>query len=62
MATLISLKSEVERSLSLPAPLRFTFTGASEAHLLAQELGQAGVGVVLTQPRPFPKAWETRRM
>ncbi|TFK91320.1 composite domain of metallo-dependent hydrolase [Polyporus arcularius HHB13444] len=62
MATLISLKSEIEDKLALDRPLRFTFTGGGEAHLLAKELGQAGVGVVLTQPRPFPRSWETRRM
>ncbi|RPD56488.1 composite domain of metallo-dependent hydrolase [Lentinus tigrinus ALCF2SS1-7] len=62
MSTLISLKSEVERTLSLTAPLRFTFTGAGEAYLVAKELGNAKIGVILTQPRPFPKAWETRRI
>ncbi|KAI0692924.1 composite domain of metallo-dependent hydrolase [Cerioporus squamosus] len=62
MATLISLKSEVEHHLGLDTPLRFTFTSGGEAHLLAKELGQAGIGVVLTHPRPFPKTWEMRRI
>ena len=62
MATLISLKSEVEHDLALSAPLKITFTGAREAHLLAKEIGQAGIGVILTEPRPFPKEWEARRM
>jgi hypothetical protein len=39
-----------------------TITGATEAHLLAPELAEAGVGVVLTPPRPFPESWQRRRM
>ena len=42
--------------------LKVTIAGGREAHLLARELGAAGVGVLLTQPRPFPKEWEARRM
>jgi hypothetical protein len=41
--------------------LKFTFSGATEAHLLARELRHAGVGV-LVHPRPFPYTWESRRM
>ncbi len=62
IATLITLKSEVERDLALVAPLRFTLVGAQEAHMLAKELGEAGVGVILTQPRPFPQRWDAHRM
>ncbi|KAI0354145.1 composite domain of metallo-dependent hydrolase [Trametes cingulata] len=60
MATLISLKSEVERELG--TRLRFTFTGASEAHLLAAEIAEADIGVILTRARPFPHNWESRRI
>ena len=66
IATLIVLKREVEERLRLAGEstkaLKVTIAGGREAHLLAQELGEAGVGVLLTQPRPFPKEWEARRM
>ena len=62
MATLIALKSEAERVLALSAPLKFTFSGAREAHLLAKEIGEAAIGVILTQPRPFPQTWDAHRM
>ena len=42
--------------------IKLTFAGASEAHLLAKEIGEAGIGVLLTRPRPFPNVWEQRRM
>ncbi|PIL26899.1 hypothetical protein GSI_10037 [Ganoderma sinense ZZ0214-1] len=42
--------------------VKVTIAGGREAHLLARELGAAGVGVLLTQPRPFPKEWEARRI
>lgn len=60
IATLILLKREVEAASG--KSLKLTVTGASEAHLLARELGQAGVGIVLNPARPFPSAWEDRRM
>ncbi|KAI0367346.1 composite domain of metallo-dependent hydrolase [Pilatotrama ljubarskyi] len=60
MATLISVKSEVERELG--TRLKFTFAGAREAHLLAAEIAGADVGVILTPSRPFPHDWESRRI
>ena len=66
IATVIELKKEVEGALRLAGEgrnaLKVTIAGGREAHLLARELGEAGVGVLLTQPRPFPKEWEARRM
>ena len=66
IATVIELKKEVEGALRLVGEgreaLKVTIVGGREAHLLARELGGAGVGVLLTQPRPFPKEWEARRM
>ena len=62
MATLIALKGEIERTLKLEKPLRFTFSGAMEAHLLAKELAKAHIGVILTFPKPLPMLWESRRM
>ncbi|KAH9012023.1 carbohydrate esterase family 9 protein [Lactarius pseudohatsudake] len=60
IATLIELKREFEARTG--RPLRLTIAGATEAHLLASELAEAGVGVVLTRARPFPGTWEQRRI
>ncbi|TFK91321.1 composite domain of metallo-dependent hydrolase [Polyporus arcularius HHB13444] len=62
IATLISLKSEVEETLVLEKPLKFTLVGGREAHLLAKQIGEAGIGVIFKQLRPFPKEWEARRI
>ncbi|KAK0488713.1 carbohydrate esterase family 9 protein [Armillaria novae-zelandiae] len=60
MASLIQLKSEIERTTGVP--LRMTFAGAAEAHLLAAEIGYAGIGVIVVPSRPFPSTWEVRRI
>ncbi|EJC98798.1 composite domain of metallo-dependent hydrolase [Fomitiporia mediterranea MF3/22] len=60
IATLLSLKEEVESITG--TPLRLTLTGASEAHLLARQLGEAGVGVILNPVRPYPATWDRRRI
>lgn len=60
IATLIELKAEVESSIG--ATLRMTIVGGAEAHLLARELGEAGVGVIVISPRAFPYTWEKRRI
>lgn len=60
MASLIELKREVEQKLG--RSIKVTFTGASEAHLLAQEIGAAKIGVIISPSRPYPTMWEMRRM
>ncbi|KAF9052269.1 hypothetical protein BDZ89DRAFT_1056627 [Hymenopellis radicata] len=60
MASLIMLKSEVEASTG--ARLKITFSGATEAHLLAAEIAKASIGVIVTPARPFPSSWERRRV
>lgn len=60
MASIIQLKKDVE--VYSGNTIQLTFSGASEAHILAKEIGQAGIGVILTSPRPFPGTWESRRM
>lgn len=60
IATLIVLKKEIEAETR--RSMKLTITGAAEAHLLAQELAEAGVGVILNPARPFPYTWEGRRM
>ena len=60
IAALLRLKAEVEENID--APLKFVFNGATEAHLLAQEIAEASAGVILSPARPFPSQWEQRRM
>lgn len=60
ISTLLKLKQEVEEKIG--AALKLTVAGGAEAHLLAKELGSAGVGVVVVPSRPFPYTWEHRRM
>lgn len=60
MATLIELKNEVEARNK--TKIKFTFSGASEAHLLAKEISEAEIGVILIPARPFPLSWKSRRM
>ncbi|KDQ28082.1 hypothetical protein PLEOSDRAFT_1077055 [Pleurotus ostreatus PC15] len=60
IATLILLKREVEREIG--SDIRMTISGATEAHLLARELAQAAVGVIVRPSRPFPYVWEDRRL
>ncbi|KAG1808290.1 composite domain of metallo-dependent hydrolase [Suillus subaureus] len=50
IASLIELKKEIH-----------THTGLISSSLF-QELGEAGVGVVLTPSRPFPDDWESKRI
>ncbi|KAF9462479.1 carbohydrate esterase family 9 protein [Collybia nuda] len=60
MASLIRLKSQVESHYR--NSIQMTFSGASEAHLLAKEIADAKVGVIITSPRPFPATWESKRI
>jgi hypothetical protein len=60
IATLILLKKEIEETTK--NQLKLTISGASEAHILAKELGEAGVGVILNPVRPFPYRWEDQSM
>ncbi|KAJ3809317.1 carbohydrate esterase family 9 protein [Lentinula aff. lateritia] len=60
MASLIQLKSEIQEQTK--SVIQMTFAGASEAHLLAREIGAAGVGVIVSPIRPFPSFWDMRRI
>ncbi|KAJ4472839.1 carbohydrate esterase family 9 protein [Lentinula edodes] len=60
MASLIQLKSEIQEQTK--SIIQMTFAGASEAHLLAREIGAAGVGVIVSPIRPFPSFWDMRRI
>ncbi|KAI0050216.1 hypothetical protein FA95DRAFT_1640562 [Auriscalpium vulgare] len=60
MAVLLELKKEVEEKRG--TTIRMVFTGAAEAHILAKEIGEAHVGVILTPSRPKPETWDDRRL
>ncbi|TFY72584.1 hypothetical protein EVG20_g397 [Dentipellis fragilis] len=60
IATLILLKKEVEEKTG--ASFQLTIAGANEAHLLAKELAQADIGVIVIASRPFPATWESKRI
>ncbi|KAJ7698627.1 carbohydrate esterase family 9 protein [Mycena rosella] len=59
IASVLVLKKEVEAATG--KTIRITLTGATEAHLLAKEIGLAGVGVIVQQ-RPYPKTWQQKRI
>ncbi|KAJ6532734.1 carbohydrate esterase family 9 protein [Mycena vulgaris] len=59
IASVLRLKKEVEAAKG--NTIRLTISGATEAHLLAKEIGEAGVGVIIEQ-RPFPSTWEHKRL
>ncbi|KAI1784103.1 hypothetical protein LXA43DRAFT_902257 [Ganoderma leucocontextum] len=59
IATLFSLKQEVEGKTGVA--LRLTIAGATEAHLIADELAKANIGVIVTPTRPYPYTWDERR-
>ncbi|KAH7922182.1 hypothetical protein BV22DRAFT_1114028 [Leucogyrophana mollusca] len=56
MSTLLRLKA------TYPGALALTFAGAAEAHLIADEIAQAGVSVVVTSNKPYPWTWDQRRI
>ncbi|KAH0587756.1 hypothetical protein H2248_006514 [Termitomyces sp. 'cryptogamus'] len=60
MATLLIVKIEVEDRIG--SRMRMVFSGATEAHLLAKEIGEADVGVILRPSRPYPVTWDQRQI
>ncbi|KAJ7178979.1 carbohydrate esterase family 9 protein [Mycena filopes] len=58
MATLLILKAEVENRLG--SRMRMVFSGAAEAHILAKEIRNANVAVIL-DAKPTVGTWEDRR-
>ncbi|KAF9220135.1 hypothetical protein BS17DRAFT_787951 [Gyrodon lividus] len=59
MAALLRLKGEYEQISG--NTLQLTFAGALESHLIAKEIANAGVSVIVTQPKPYPDTWDQRR-
>jgi hypothetical protein len=60
MASLIDIKKKIETEYG--TIMQMTFTGASEAHILAKEIGDAKVGIILNPARPYPATWKRKRM
>ncbi|KZT11046.1 uncharacterized protein LAESUDRAFT_809876 [Laetiporus sulphureus 93-53] len=60
IATLIDLKHEVE--LVTGVRMKMTISGGTEAHLLAEELAGADIGVILKPPRSYPYDWDRKRI
>ncbi|KAI0089202.1 hypothetical protein BDY19DRAFT_889764 [Irpex rosettiformis] len=60
MATLLQLKKEIEDLRGVR--MNMVFSGATEAHLLANEIARARVGVILHPARPFPATWDNHRI
>ena len=60
IASVIELKREIEAETG--QDLKLTSSGATEAHLLAKEISEAKIGVIIRRSRSFPEEWEYRRM
>ncbi|EFQ33945.1 amidohydrolase [Colletotrichum graminicola M1.001] len=65
IAALLNIKAGVEEAISQIAnvgvKLRFVINGGAEAHLVADALAAAGVGVVLAPMQSFAMSWDQRR-
>lgn len=51
IATIIQLKGDIEVQTGIP--LKVVISGGAESHIVAKELGEASVGVILKPPRPY---------
>lgn len=60
MATLLILKRDFEHHTG--KVLYLTFAEATEAHLLAEEIAEAKVSVILSPSKPYPTTWDQRRL
>jgi len=56
MAMLLQFKDEYEANSG--RELHMTFTGATEAHILAHEIVRAGMSMIVMQSKPFLSTWE----
>ncbi|GAA5993130.1 hypothetical protein JCM10908_001303 [Rhodotorula pacifica] len=59
LASLIKLKAAIEAKTS--NSMRWIIHGGQEAHLIASQLAEADIAVILTSPRSFPTTWDARR-
>lgn len=62
IAALLRVKSDVEKVIHSPkCNVRLVIVGGAEAHLVASELADAAVGVVLAPIKSFGVSWDQRR-
>ncbi|KZT52269.1 hypothetical protein CALCODRAFT_476127 [Calocera cornea HHB12733] len=59
MSTLILLKQEIE--IQFGSTLKVTFAGANEAWMVAKNIADDGIGVILAPSRTYPGEWEKMR-
>lgn len=60
IAALLRVKREIDEA-SGSSPVRLVILGGAEAHLVAGQLAEAGVGVVLAPFQSYAGTWEQRR-
>ncbi|OLN81045.1 hypothetical protein CCHL11_09415 [Colletotrichum chlorophyti] len=65
IATLLDLKASVEEAIAMvqntASRIRLVIVGGAEAHLVARDLAEAGVGVILAPMQSYAVSWDQRR-
>lgn len=66
IVSIIRLKGEVEEAIksldpAIPTKLRVIIIGGAESHLVASEIADAGISVVLAPLLPHAQSWDQRR-
>lgn len=59
MASLLALKADAKQLHG--SKIKFVFHGGAEAHLLADEIARADVGVIVAPVRGFPDTFDKAR-
>lgn len=68
IATALRIKSEIEGMLEtskvagVTQRLKVAIIGGAESHMVAKELGEAGVGVILSPLQSIGDSWDSRRV
>ncbi|KAJ4124900.1 hypothetical protein NW768_009240 [Fusarium equiseti] len=65
IATALRIKSEIEGMLetsNVAQRIKMAIIGGAESHMVAKELGQAGVGVILSPLQSIGDSWDSRRV
>ena len=68
IASIIHMKAQVQKAIELNYPLigrvpqlKVLIIGGAESHLVADELAEADIGVVLAPPFPYAVSWDQKR-
>ncbi|RGP78183.1 hypothetical protein FLONG3_3662 [Fusarium longipes] len=68
IATALRIKSEIEglletsKAMGVAQSLKVAIIGGAESHLVAKELGEASVGVILSPLQSIGDSWDSRRV